>query len=143
MNIYMQLKTVSGSLKLSVQLFAINFWVDRFSWIKKSLFMLWICFFRVTKEWLHAIPYTGPSFCRVQKWGGGWFHCSRRLYYLQVITEGALSNCCLSLSAMWCDNVRKYILFTYYVCSCFKYWSFSNKVFLKIKSLKKKKKKKN
>ena len=27
-------------------------------------------------------------------------------------------------------------------CSCFKYWSFSNKVFLKIKSLKKKKKKK-
>ena len=27
-------------------------------------------------------------------------------------------------------------------CSCFKYWSFSNKVFLKIMSLKKKKKKK-
>ena len=29
-----------------------------------------------------------------------------------------------------------------FYCSCFKYWSFSNKVFLKIKSLKKKKKKK-
>ena len=28
-----------------------------------------------------------------------------------------------------------------FYCSCFKYWSFSNKVFLKIKSLKKKKKK--
>ena len=29
-----------------------------------------------------------------------------------------------------------------FYCSCFKYWSFLNKVFLKIKSLKKKKKKK-
>ena len=33
-------------------------------------------------------------------------------------------------------------IFLHFFCSCFKYWSFSNKVFLKIKSLKKKKKKK-
>ena len=32
-----------------------------------------------------------------------------------------------------------FIFFVFFVCFCFKYWSFSNKVFLKIKSLKKKK----
>ena len=63
------------------------------------------------------------------------YHCDETFIFAQKNRSRDLSSLHFFNSVV--------IMFLFYDCSCFKYWSFSNKVFLKMGSLRKKKFKKN